>query len=190
LKPLEDEFGIESLSVTTMQALSGAGYSGVPSIQILDNVIPYIKKEEEKMEREPLKILGKIEKDGIKEAEFKIYASCNRVNVLDGHLECVLVKLKEGFEVDEVKKILRKFNPLKGMDLPTSPDNPIIVFDEEDRPQPRIDRNAGKGMSVSIGRVEKKGDLLRFYSLSHNTIRGAAGESILDAEFAYKKGYI
>lgn len=190
LKPLEDKFGIKSLSVTTMQALSGAGYSGVSSMQILDNIIPYIKKEEEKMEQEPLKILGKMEKDEIKNAEFKIYASCNRVNVLDGHLECVLVKLKEDFEVDEVKKILRGFNPLKSMNLPTSPDKPIIVLDEEDRPQPRMDRDAGRGMSVSVGRVEKKGDLLRFYSLSHNTIRGAAGESILDAEFAYKKGYI
>lgn len=192
LKPLDDEFGIEHLSVTTMQALSGAGYSGVQSMQILDNVIPFIKNEEDKMEIEPLKILGKFEDGKIKDAEIKIYASCNRVNVLDGHLECILVKLKENFEVDEIKKILRNFNPLKDMNLPTSPEKPVIVMDEDDRPQPRMDRDAGRGMSVCVGRIEKKDkdNLLRFYSLSHNTIRGAAGESVLDAEFAYKKGLI
>lgn len=193
LKVLNDKFGIENLDVTTFQALSGAGYDGVKSMQILDNVLPFINKEEKKMETEALKILGKYDEKTkqIINANFKIYASCNRVNVLDGHLEVLNVRLKNDFDVEDVKEEFAKFNPLKDLTLPSAPKHPITVFDEEDRPQPRLDRNRDNGMTISVGRIEKKDKkLLRFYTLSHNTIRGAAGESVLEAELAYKLGLL
>lgn len=189
LKPVMDNFGIDSVNVTTMQALSGAGYDGVPSMAILDNMIPFIKNEEEKMEIEGLKILGRFEKNEIKFADFGVFASCNRIMVLDGHTEAVFVHTKKDFEIDEVKSILRKFRgePQK-LKLPTAPENPIVMMEKEDRPQPRFDRDLGNGMSVSVGRIRKKGEkLLKFICLSHNTIRGAAGASVLNAELAYKK---
>ncbi|MFN3527984.1 MAG: aspartate-semialdehyde dehydrogenase, partial [Candidatus Altarchaeaceae archaeon] len=181
LKVLQDNFEIEELHVITFQALSGAGYDGVKSMQILDNVIPFISGEEKKMETEALKILGKYNENEhkIENANFKIYASCNRVNVLDGHLEVLHIKLKNDFDIDEIKDKFRNFNPLKNFDLPSSPKNPIIVMNEEDRPQPRLDRNKENGMAIITGRFEKKNKFLRFYTLSHNTIRGAAGESVL-----------
>lgn len=193
LKVLQDNFGIEELHVVTFQALSGAGYDGVKSMQILDNVIPFIEKEENKMQSEALKILGKYNENNhtLENANFKIYASCNRVNVLDGHLEVLHIKLKNDFDVEEVKKAFINFNPLKNFSLPSSPEHPITVLNEEDRPQPRLDRNRDKGMTVCVGRIEKKEEkILRIYTLSHNTIRGAAGESVLEAELAYKLGYI
>lgn len=193
LKVLQDKFGIENVNVVTFQALSGAGYEGVRSMQILDNIIPYISGEEGKMETEALKILGKYDakSEQIINANFKIYASCNRVNVLDGHLEVLHVKLKKDFDVGEVKKAFAKFNPLRDLSLPSAPRNPITLLDEEDRPQPRLDRNRDNGMTVCIGRIEKKDKkILRFCSLSHNTIRGAAGESVLEAELAYKIGLL
>lgn len=180
LKPILDNFGIKAVHMASMQALSGAGYEGVPSMAIIDNVIPFIKDEEEKVEEEALKILG---------TEFDICASCNRVNVMDGHLESVFVKTEKDFELDEVKRVMENFRGLpQEMKLPTAPEKPIIVFEEEDRPQPRKDRMLGGGMSVGVGRLKKKGKLLKFTCLSHNTIRGAAGASILNAELAYKKG--
>jgi len=191
LKVLQDKFGIEDLHVTTFQALSGAGYDGVKSMQILDNIIPFIGGEEDKMETEALKILGKYndESKQIVNTNFKIYASCNRVNVLDGHLEVLHAKLMTDFDVEKVKEEFAKFNPLKDFSLPSAPNHPLTVLDEEDRPQPRLDRNRDKGMTISVGRIEKKDEkILRFYSLSHNTIRGAAGESVLEAELAHKKG--
>ena len=189
LKPLYTEFGINSVEVTTMQALSGAGYAGVPSMAIVDNVIPFISNEEEKMEIEPLKILGGFKGDGVEFADFSIFASCNRVGVLDGHTESVFVNLNREFEIAEVKSVLNDFTgEPQRLKLPSAPEKPIIVMDEVDRPQPRMDRNRGRGMSVSVGRLNRKGKVLKFLTLSHNTIRGAAGASILNAELTYKKG--
>ncbi len=191
LKPIYENFGIEKVIVTTMQALSGAGIPGVPSMAIIDNVIPYIANEEEKVEWETLKLLGKFNGDKITPANIKVSASCNRVFVLDGHLESVLVETSRKASVEEIKKILAEFKgePQK-LNLPTAPRNPIIVLNEPNRPQPRFDRWAGeperaKGMAVTVGRIRQdtvfeKG--IKMTVLSHNTIRGAAGESILNAE--------
>ena len=189
MKPLMDNFGIEYANVATMQALSGAGYDGVPSMAMIDNLIPFIKNEEEKVEIEGLKILGKFNGKEIEFADFSVIAACNRVPVLDGHTASVFVKLKNNFELESVREI---FNEFKGepqqMNLPTAPKQPIIVLNSEDRPQPRLDRDRGGGMSISVGRFKKNRDVLKFTCVSHNTIRGAAGASVLNAELAYKKG--
>ncbi|MEM2907526.1 MAG: aspartate-semialdehyde dehydrogenase, partial [Candidatus Odinarchaeota archaeon] len=191
LKPIYDSFGIEKVIVTTMQALSGAGLPGVPSMAIIDNIIPYIANEEEKVEWETLKLLGKFDGERILPANIKVSASCNRVFVLDGHTESVLVETTRKASVEEIKKTLEDFKgePQK-LKLPTAPNNPIIVLNEVNRPQPRFDRWAGeperaKGMAVSVGRIRpdtvfEKG--VKMTVLSHNTVRGAAGESILNAE--------
>jgi aspartate-semialdehyde dehydrogenase len=189
LKPIMDNYGIKSINVTTMQALSGAGYEGVPSMAILDNLIPFIKSEEDKMETEPQKILGKFEKNEFKYAGFEAFAACNRVAVLDGHTEAAFVYTEKDFDIEDVKKKLREFagEPQK-LGLPTAPKPPIVLMDKDDRPQPRFDRDLGGGMAVAVGRVRKKKEkLLKFVCLSHNTIRGAAGASVLNAELAYKK---
>lgn len=189
LKPVYDSLGVSWVNITSMQALSGAGYEGVPSMAILDNLIPYIGGEEEKCEIEPLKILGRLYDGKVKNAEFSVMASCNRVPVLDGHTISVFVGTRQDFTLEQVKELFSKFKgePQK-LKLPTAPDPVIVVKDEEDRPQPRRDRNAGDGMAVTVGRIaRKKQNVLRFTSLSHNTIRGAAGASILNAELAYKK---
>jgi aspartate-semialdehyde dehydrogenase len=192
LKPILDEFGISWVNVATMQALSGAGYAGVPSMAIVDNVIPYIRNEDEKVEVEGLKILGSLKGDSIGFADFHVFASCNRVMVRDGHTEAVFVNTKRDFTVDHVKEV---FSAFKGepqrLRLPTAPEKPIIVMEDEDRPQPLFDRDLGAGMSVSVGRVRRgREKLLRFISLSHNTIRGAAGASILNAELARERKLI
>ncbi|XGI83738.1 aspartate-semialdehyde dehydrogenase [Halorutilales archaeon Cl-col2-1] len=173
------EFGLSRVVVATLQAVSGAGYSGVSSMEILDNVIPYISNEEKKIETEPLKILGEFNGSEIDEAEIDISASCNRVATFDGHLENVWGELDEDPTVDELKEAFRSFNTL---DLPTAPDQTIIVHDEPDRPQPRLDRNAGNGMSVSVGRVRDDTKGTKYSCLAHNTVRGAAGASLLNAE--------
>lgn len=192
LKPLWDRFGIIALSVVTMQALSGAGYPGVPSLDILDNVIPYIAGEEEKVEREPLKLLGRLEGQAIAEAEMMISAQCNRVATREGHLEAVSVKLGQEASREEVVEALRSFRgPLQGLGLPSAPEHPIVVREEMDRPQPRLDRDEGKGMSVVVGRVRKCPVLdYKFLILGHNTIRGAAGAAILNAELLKAQGYL
>jgi len=194
LKPLQDEFGVRSVVVSTMQALSGAGWMGVPSMAILDNIIPYIKNEEEKVEREALKILGRYEGGRIIPADFKISASCHRVNVLDGHLEAVFVELGRGADPEEVAEVMRRFRGRpQELKLPTAPENPIIVRDEPDRPQPRLDRNAGGGMSIVVGRIRRDRVFrngIKFLVLGHNTIRGAAGNAVLNAELAVREGYI
>ena len=187
LKPLMD-LGLKGVRVATMQALSGAGYPGVPSLAIVDNVIPFIKGEEEKVESEPLKILGRFENGRIVPAEIDISASCHRVPVIDGHLEAVWAKFDREIDLDEV---LRAFDSLKPLNLPTSPEKVIVVRREVDRPQPRLDRDEGGGMSVVVGRlkrVEKRE--VRYLVLGHNTVRGAAGASILNAELMVKEGYI
>jgi len=194
LKPLMDEYGVRCVIVSTMQALSGAGWAGVPSMAIADNVIPYIRGEEEKVERETLKILGSFNGSRVIPADLKISASCHRVNVLEGHLEAVFVELKSDAETQEVAETLKSFKGRpQELDLPTAPENPIIVRDEPDRPQPRLDRYAGGGMSIVIGRIRKDPVLkngIKFLVLGHNTIRGAAGNAVLNAELAAAEGYI
>ena len=192
LKPLIDNFEVEEVNVVTLQALSGAGYPGVASLDSLDNVLPFISGEEEKMETEPLKIFGKCEDGIIKNIDLKISAQCNRVSVIDGHLECVSVKLKEKVTNTDIKKVWQDFSgePQK-LNLPMAPNKPIYYFDENNFPQPKLHRNIDKGMAVSIGRLrECKIFDYKFVLLSHNTIRGAAGGAILNAELMYKKGYI
>ncbi len=191
IKPLQDAFGLDKVMVTTMQALSGAGYPGVASLDILDNVVPYIGGEEEKIQTETMKLLGKLENRQVTNAQLKISASCNRVNVNDGHLESVSVKLSRSATQEEMKKTFSSFNPLKSLKLPSSPSRPIIVREEQDRPQPKLDRNLEKGMASTIGRIRECNVLdYKFTVLGHNTIRGAAGAAILNAELLKVKGHI
>ncbi len=188
LKPIYDEFGIKNLFITSMQGLSGAGYDGVPSMAIVDNLIPFIKKEEEKLQIEGLKIFGDFDGKKIKNARFRISASCNRVPVLEGHTESVFVETEKACGLDDVKKAFADFKALpQKLKLPTAPQPPIIVRDEEDRPQPRLDRMSGRGMAVTVGRIRKDPILTFKYTvLGHNTIRGAAGASVLNAELLLK----
>jgi aspartate-semialdehyde dehydrogenase len=184
------QFGIRQVMVTTMQALSGAGYPGVSSLDIIDNVIPFISGEEDKMETEALKILGIFDGKSIKFADFQVSASCNRVNVKDGHLESVFVKLDKTPSIDDVEVAFLSFRgePQK-LKLPSAPEQPIIVRHEKNRPQPRYDREAGKGQSVVVGRLRKDPLMtLKYMCLSHNTVRGAAGGGILSAELYVAKG--
>lgn len=191
LKPLM-QFGLKKVIVSTMQALSGAGFPGVPSLSIVDNVLPYIHGEEEKIEIETLKVLGKLNGNKVQPANIQVSASCNRVNVKDGHLECVFVELERKPSIEEVKEAFKKFKgePQK-LKLPSAPENPIVVKEEKDRPQPRLDRDEGRGMSVVVGRIREDRVLtIKYLCLGHNTIRGAAGAGLLSAELAAKKGYI
>ena len=191
LAPLHKSYGITTIMVTTMQALSGAGYPGVASLDIIDNVIPFIGGEEAKVESETLKLLGTMEGNRFRFADIKVSASCNRVNVKDGHLESVSVGFKKKPSVEELIETLKGFNPLKGLKLPFAPSQPIMVRDEENRPQPRYDRDSGKGMSCVVGRIRTCPVLdYKFTVLSHNTIRGAAGAAILNAEYLKVKGLL
>ncbi|TEU11914.1 MAG: aspartate-semialdehyde dehydrogenase [Anaerolineales bacterium] len=197
LKPLLDSFGLSTVMVTTMQAISGAGYPGLPSWDILDNVIPHIGGEEEKVETEPLKLLGRLEGHGFQPAPMAISAQCNRVNTVEGHLEAVSVRLARKAEttnptVGAVVEALRSFTALpQELDLPSAPRRPIVVREEEDRPQPRYDRDEQGGMAVVVGRVRECPVLdYKFVILGHNTVRGAAGGSILNAELLMAKGYL
>lgn len=192
LKPLFDNFGIESVHVVTLQAISGAGYPGIASLDILDNAIPFINGEEEKIETEPLKIFGKYEHSRITDADFKISAHCNRVSVTDGHLECVSVKLKTK---PSKEQIINAWNSFKGepqnLLLPSAPEKAIHYFENDMCPQPKLHRNLDKGMAVSIGRLRECSLFdYKFAILSHNTVRGAAGGAILNAELLVKKGHI
>ncbi|ADC65287.1 aspartate-semialdehyde dehydrogenase [Ferroglobus placidus DSM 10642] len=186
LKPLMD-LGLREVNVATMQALSGAGYPGVASLDITDNIIPFIKGEEEKVESEPLKILGKLEGNKVRFADLKISASCHRVPVIDGHTEAVFARFDREVTVEEVREAFENFKPL---DLPSSPEKLIIIREEADRPQPRLDRNAGRGMSVVVGRIRKDVSGIKYIVLGHNTVRGAAGASILNAELLVKEKII
>jgi len=189
LKPLM-QFGLKQVVVSTMQALSGAGYPGVASLDIIDNVVPFISGEEEKMETEALKILGKYNGVNVQNAEFQLSASCNRVNVSDGHLESVFIKLEQDPTMEEIEETFTKFqSEPQRLKLPSAPANPIIVRHEKNRPQPRFDRNADNGMSVVVGRIRKDPIMtLKYLCLGHNTIRGAAGGGILSAELYVSKG--
>ncbi|MEM3522388.1 MAG: aspartate-semialdehyde dehydrogenase [Candidatus Bathyarchaeia archaeon] len=189
LKPIYDKFGIKSVIVSTMQALSGAGYPGVASLDIIDNVIPFIEKEEEKVQTETLKIMGTIEKY----AEFKISASCHRVQTTDGHMEAVFIETYDEPEPEEVIKAMESFKAEPQLlKLPTAPEKPIIVRKESDRPQPKLDRMEGNGMSVVVGRVRKDPVFngIKYIVIGHNLIRGAAGCSVLNAEYLKAKGYL
>ena len=189
LKPLM-QFGLRNVIVTTMQALSGAGYPGVPSLDIIDNVVPYISKEEEKMEAEALKILGTFNGKVVQNADFKLSASCNRVHVKDGHLESVFVKLEEDPAIEEIEAAFARFKgePQK-LKLPSAPQQPIVIRKEQNRPQPRFDRDTGNGMSVVVGRIRKDPIMtFKYMCLGHNTVRGGAGAGILSAELLVAKG--
>ena len=194
LAPLQTRFGVEAVVVTTMQAISGAGYPGVASLDITDNVVPYIASEEEKIERETLKILGRLEGGGggarVRPAEFPLSAQCHRVPVVDGHMAAIRVQLGRKAEPGELRDAFTSFRgPPQELGLHTAPLCPILVRDEPDRPQPRLDRDAGGGMSITVGRIARDRVLShRFVALSHNTIRGAAGAAILNAELLLAEG--
>jgi len=183
LKPLEERFGIESVFVSTMQAVSGAGYPGVASLDILGNVVPFIKNEEEKLQEEAGKLLGRLNGRRIDALDAKVSAHCNRVAVEDGHTECVSIKLRKKATREEIVAAWNEFRPLQGLHLPTAPDQPVEYDSSVDRPQPRLDRMRGQGMAATVGRL-RECNLLdwKFVVLSHNTIRGAAGAALLNAE--------
>jgi aspartate-semialdehyde dehydrogenase len=192
LAPLHASFGVSAVAATTLQALSGAGYPGVASLDILDNVLPYIGGEEEKIETETTKILGRFADERIDPAAIAVSAQCHRVNVADGHMAAVRVKLARKPELKELRESLESFRSLpQELGLHSAPAMPIVVRDEQDRPQPKLDRDAGKGMTITIGRLMADSVLdYRFVVLSHNTIRGAAGAAILNAELLDRMGKI
>ncbi|MGC8799533.1 aspartate-semialdehyde dehydrogenase [Chloroflexus sp.] len=192
LRPLLDTFGVHRMLLVSMQALSGAGYPGVPSYDIVDNVIPFIGGEEPKLEVEPQKMLGQLRDDTIVPASFTTSAHCNRVPVLEGHLVCLSIELERKASPEEVADVLRAFRGLpQELRLPTAPEQPIIVRDEPDRPQPRRDRDAGRGMATVVGRIRPCSLFdIKLIALSHNTIRGAAGASILNAELMHAQGWL
>jgi aspartate-semialdehyde dehydrogenase len=195
LKPLIDEYGARKAIVTTMQALSGAGFPGVPSLSIQENVIPYIKNEEEKVAAEAKKILGAFASGAVRPSPLTMGISCNRVAVIDGHMETLYAEFADEITPEEAERSLERFRgEPQTLKLPTAPDQPIIVKREDDRPQPRLDRMAGSvpGMSVVVGRVRNGIDSrsLQLTLLSHNTIRGAAGTAILTAELMEREGYL
>ncbi len=183
LEPLRST-GFTDVRVATMQAISGAGFSGVAAMDIYDNIVPYIGQEEEKMETETLKIMGTLEGGEVRDAPFQVSASCHRVPVIDGHTLAVWVDVKDG--IPEVKQAFRGYKPpFSG--LPTQPERSIELFEQPDRPQPRLDRMRGGGMTVSVGRVRPG---LRFIALGHNTIRGAAGASVMNAELIRTRKFL
>jgi aspartate-semialdehyde dehydrogenase len=188
LAALHRKFGVESAVVTTMQAISGAGYPGVSAMDISDNVLPYIAGEEPKVETEAQKILGVLTDGAVRYADFSVSAQCFRVDVIDGHTASVRVNLKEKPTLEDVVDALVTFPVL---DLHSSPEHFIEVLDEPSRPQPRLDRDRGKGMTITVGRIFPDNVFdYRFVSLSHNTVRGAAGSAILNAELLIDKGII
>ncbi|WP_446741893.1 aspartate-semialdehyde dehydrogenase [Silvibacterium acidisoli] len=189
LKPLVDRFGIDSIFVSTMQAISGAGYPGVPSMDILGNVVPFIKNEEEKMQAETLRLLGSRDGKIVRPLDARMTAHCNRVPVEDGHTESVSIKLTRPATREQILEAWAEFKPLAGRDLPMAPAQPIEFLSQDDRPQPRVDKNRGRGMAASVGRL-RPCTLLdwKFTVLSHNTIRGAAGAAILNAELLVSLG--
>jgi aspartate-semialdehyde dehydrogenase len=192
LKPLADAFGLEKIFVVTLQAVSGAGYPGVPSVDIHANVVPFISGEEEKMESEPQKLLGKWDGARFVEAGLGITAHCNRVPVLDGHVECVSLSLKKIASLREVREALQTFEVNSELaSWPSALRNPVVVLDDPDRPQPRRDVNAGNGMAAVVGRVRECPVLdVKLTLLSHNLVRGAAGAALLNAELLAARGLL
>jgi aspartate-semialdehyde dehydrogenase len=196
---LQDHYVPREVDVVTMQAVSGAGYPGVPSLDMIDNLVPYISGEEEKTQNEPLKILGRVIGKSIKPLtvqDLTIRATCTRVPVIDGHTACVTVEFdsKNGHPCPSYRRVRQIWNDFSAYPqhahLPSAPIPAIIYREEENRPQPRKDRMAGNGMAVSVGRLREYGDRISFVGLSHNTIRGAAGGAILTAELLKAQGYL
>jgi len=192
LKPLHDAFGLRSVMATSMQAVSGAGHPGVSSFDALDNVLCLIPGEEEKMEREARILLGQLDHGLLQEADFVLSAQANRVPVLDGHTICLSVKLEQSASPQQASAVLSAFRgEPAAQGLPSSPALPLVVRTEADRPQPRMDRDAGAGMQVSVGRIRECPIFdLRLVVVVHNTVRGAAGGSILNSELLIREGYI
>lgn len=192
LAPLHKKFGIKKVIVTTMQALSGAGYPGVASLDILGNVVPFIGGEEDKVENEINKMLGTYKDGKIEFADIIVSAHCNRVPVIDGHTETLSILFDKKPSIEDVKKTLSSFRGSpQEMKLPIAPENPIVVLEEENRPQPRLEVMKQKGMATYVGRIRECNVFdIRMVVLGHNTIRGAAGASILNAEYMYKKGML
>ena len=193
LKPLQQAFGLRKVLVTTMQAISGAGYPGLPSYDILDNVIPYISGEEEKLEIETLKMLGSWQEgSGFTDAPLVVSAHCNRVATREGHLECASIELERNVRPEEVIAAWENYIPVsQQLKLPSAPERALVYRTEQDRPQTLKDRDAGKGMTVTLGRLRRCPILMyKFVMLGHNTIRGAAGGSVLNAELCVSKGLI
>lgn len=185
---LDRKFGVESVIVTTLQAVSGAGYPGVSSLDIVDNILPYIPGEEPKAETEAQKILGKLNGEMIEKADFTVSAQCFRVNVIDGHTASIRVNLKHTSTLEDVQQAMTDFPTLN---LYSSPEKFIYVCDEPSRPQPRLDRDKGNGMTITVGRLFPDNIFdYRFVSLSHNTVRGAAGAAVLNAELLIDKNLI
>jgi aspartate-semialdehyde dehydrogenase len=183
LGPIRD-FRFTDIRVATMQAVSGAGFEGVPAMGIFDNIVPYIGQEEEKMETETLKIMGTLDGGAVRPAPFRVSASCHRVPVLDGHTMAIWADIAD--PVDKVREAFLNYSP-SIPSLPTLPEKSVQFFSEPDRPQPRLDRMRGRGMTVSVGRIREG---IRFIAMGHNTIRGAAGASVLNAELISTKNYL
>jgi aspartate-semialdehyde dehydrogenase len=190
LKPLVDAFGIEAVQVTTLQAISGAGHPGVPSLDILGNTLPLIPGEEEKLESEPQKLLGAVADGVFSPARFPVSAQANRVPVVDGHLVSVSVKLGRGASAEEARSVIENFrSPVADLHLPSAPLHAVVVADDGPRPQPRLDADREDGMTVTIGRIRRCPVLdLRYVALVHNTERGAAGAAALNAELLAATG--
>jgi aspartate-semialdehyde dehydrogenase len=193
LKPLQQAFGVRKVMVTTLQAISGAGYPGLPSYDILDNAIPFIGGEEEKVERETRKMLGDwSEGTGFSDAPLVVSAQCNRVATREGHLECASIELGRDVEAQEIIAAWENYVPLsQELQLPSAPERALVYRAEHNRPQTLLDRDAGRGMTVTLGRLRRCPILsYKFVLLGHNTIRGAAGGSILNAELCVRQGLI
>ena len=195
LKPIHESFGVNAVIMTSMQALSGAGRSpGVMGLDILDNVIPFIAGEEEKVQRETQKILGSFESNSISAAKFNVSCTCTRVDVREGHTESVFVSTQKACKANDIAKAMREYVGLPGdIDLPSAPRHMIIVHEDPFRPQPRLDRDAGDGMSTAVGRIRKDNVLkngFKYVLVSHNTKMGAAKGAVLVAELLIRDGYI
>src|SRR5204863_5163885 len=192
LAPLQQDFGLETVMAVTMQAVSGAGYPGVASLDILGNVIPFIKNEEEKMEEETKKLLGQLNGSKVIPGAFAMSAQCNRVAVEDGHTESVSIRLKKKAKAEEIIDAWNTYRAEpQALKLPSAPERPIVYLEANDRPQPRFDVDMGAGMTTAVGRLRTCGVLdWKFTVLSHNTIRGAAGAALLNAELLKAKGYL
>ena len=182
-----DSFGLERVHVATLQAVSGAGYSGVSSMQILDNVVPHISSEEVKLETESRKLLGEFDGGEIVDHSVEVAASCNRVSTIDGHLENIFVETADELDVESATAAMANYQSL---DLPHSPEQLIHVFEQADRPQPRLDRELEGGMAISVGGIRESTFGLQYNCLAHNTIRGAAGASLLNGELLLEAGYL
>jgi aspartate-semialdehyde dehydrogenase len=193
LAPLQARFGVEAVIATSMQAVSGAGYPGVPSLDAIDNIVPYVAESEEiKMNDEPNKMLGTSNGQQVEPAGITISAHCNRVPVSDGHLVTVSARFRNKPSLDDVLETWRTWQPVpQQLNLPTAPQPALVIRAEPNRPQPRLDRDAGGGMATSVGRLRPCEVLdVRFVCLAHNTIRGAAGGSVLNAELMYAQGML